>query len=157
MDWNTFNAKLGNSLTNGNIWIGNASNIPTAQTLSGDATLSSAGLFTIGASAVTSGKILDGTLLFADFAANGCITGEIFKYNGTAWACGTDVSGGGSLTIATIDSVAKSANGAVISGSNLILQTADATNPGLVSTTTQTFAGNKTFAGGVNLSTSTIE
>ena len=144
-------------MTNGQIWIGNALNIPTAQTISGDATLSNAGLFTIGVGAVTTGKIFDGTLLFADFAANGCLNGEIFKYNGSAWVCGTDVSGGGGLSIGTIDSIVKSANGAVVSGSNLILQTADATNPGLVSTTTQAFAGNKTFADGLNLSTSTIE
>ncbi len=155
-DWNTFNNKLSNSLTNGNIWIGNASNIPTAQTLSGDATLSNAGLFTIGVGAVTSTKILNGTLLFADFATNGCLTGEIFKYNGAAWACGIDTTGV-TLAIGTLDSVAKSANGAVISGSNLILQTADATNPGIVSTTAQTFAGNKTFDGGVNLGVSTLE
>jgi len=55
-------------------------------------------------------------------------------------------SGGGISTIGTLDSVAKSANGAVISGSNLILQTADSSNPGLVSTGTQTFAGSKTFS-----------
>ena len=149
-DWNTFNSKLSNSLTNGNIWIGNASNIPTAQVLSGDATLSNGGLFTIGVGTVTSGKILDGTILFADFAANGCLTGEIFKYNGAAWVCGTDTTGV-TLAIGTLDSVAKSANGAVISGSNLILQTADATNPGIVSTTSQTFAGNKTFSNNVTI------
>ncbi len=105
---------------------------------------------------MNSTKILNGTLLFADFATNGCLTGEIFKYNGAAWACGTDTTGV-TLAIGTLDSVAKSANGAVISGSNLILQTADATNPGIVSTTAQTFAGNKTFDGGVNLGVSTLE
>lgn len=48
-------------------------------------------------------------------------------------------------TIGTINSQTKSANGAVVSGANLIMQTADATYPGLVSAGTQTFAGNKTF------------
>lgn len=38
-------------------------------------------------------------------------------------------------------------NAASISGSTLTLQPADSTNPGGVSTTTQTFAGNKTFSG----------
>ena len=47
--------------------------------------------------------------------------------------------------IGTIDSQTKSANGAVISGSDLIMQTADATYPGLISATTQTIAGSKTF------------
>lgn len=63
---------------------------------------------------MTSTKILNGTLLFADFATNGCLTGEIFKYNGAAWACGTDTTGI-TLAIGTLDSVAKSADGAVIS------------------------------------------
>lgn len=49
--------------------------------------------------------------------------------------------------VSTIDSAAKSANGASISGNALIMQTADATAPGVVSTTTQTFAGTKTFNG----------
>jgi hypothetical protein len=51
------------------------------------------------------------------------------------------------LSIGTIDSVAKSGNGAVLSGASLVNQTADATNPGLVSTGTQTIAGNKTLQG----------
>lgn len=59
--------------------------------------------------------------------------------------------GGGSttLTIGTIDSTSASANGAVISGSNLIMQSASASVPGLVSTAAQTFAGNKTFSGNI--------
>lgn len=56
-------------------------------------------------------------------------------------------AGGGSgvTTIGAIDSQTKSANGAVIVGSNLYMQTADGSNPGLVSTSAQTFAGAKTF------------
>ncbi len=76
-----------------------------------------------------------------------CTANQILKYNGTAWICDTDAAGSAGLSsVGTIDSVAKSANGAVISGSSLILQTADGTNPGLVSTGTQTFAGAKTFS-----------
>ena len=58
----------------------------------------------------------------------------------------------GVTTIGTINSQTKSADGAVISGSSLVMQTADGTNPGLVSTGVQTFAGNKTFAGGATIS-----
>lgn len=55
-------------------------------------------------------------------------------------------AGSGIVSIGTIDSQSKAANGAVIvSGSSLVLQTADGTNPGLVSTGAQTFAGVKTF------------
>ncbi len=54
--------------------------------------------------------------------------------------------GGGTISIGTINSQTKSADGAVISGSSLVMQTAEATFPGLVSTGTQTFAGAKTFS-----------
>ncbi len=57
--------------------------------------------------------------------------------------------GGGISSIGTIDSQTKSANGAVIIGSDLVLQTADVSNPGLVSTAAQVFAGAKTFNGAV--------
>lgn len=47
------------------------------------------------------------------------------------------------------DTQTKSADGAVVSGNGIYLQTADGTNPGLVSTGLQTFAGNKTFSGSI--------
>ncbi len=46
--------------------------------------------------AVTSGKILDGTLTFADIGQNGATTGQVMKWNGTAWAPADDESGGAS-------------------------------------------------------------
>lgn len=58
--------------------------------------------------------------------------------------------GGGVTTIGTIDSQSKSANAAVIVGTDLFFQTADASFPGVVSTGTQTFAGAKTFIGNVD-------
>lgn len=57
--------------------------------------------------------------------------------------------GGGITAIGTIDSGTPSANGASISGSNLLMQSASATVPGLVNVTTQTFAGTKSFTGQV--------
>jgi hypothetical protein len=72
-----------------------------------------------------------------------------------AWTTGGGGSGGTVNTIGTINGATKSANGLVIGGSGnstLFAQTADATNPGLVSTGTQTLAGNKTFTGVVNIS-----
>lgn len=76
-----------------------------------------------------------------------CAIGEILKYNGSnQWACASDIdTDTGVTTVGAIDSQAKSANGAVISGTNIYMQTADASNPGLVSTGTQTFEGDKTF------------
>jgi hypothetical protein len=86
----------------------------------------------------------------------GCIDGQILRWAaiGSNWYCYTASSG--VTTIQTIDSIAKSANGAVLSGSDLYLQTADTTNPGLVSTTTQSFSGNKTFTGNVNINGNTV-
>jgi parallel beta-helix repeat protein len=57
----------------------------------------------------------------------------------------------GVITVGAIDSQTKNANGAVISGTNIYLQTADATAPGLVSTGAQTFAGAKTFNGNLTV------
>ncbi len=85
----------------------------------------------------------------------GCSNSQLLKWNETTdvWECAADVdTDTGVTTIGTIDSQTKSANGAVISGTSLVLQTADASNPGLVSTGTQTFAGNKTFSGNTVLS-----
>ncbi|MFZ2593143.1 MAG: hypothetical protein WAX38_00015 [Minisyncoccia bacterium] len=47
-DWTTFNGKLATTLTNGSLWIGNGSGIATAVALSGDATVTNAGVLTIG-------------------------------------------------------------------------------------------------------------
>lgn len=61
-------------------------------------------------------------------------------------------SGGGVTTIGAIldpGSLTKSSNGAVISGTSLYMQSADATYPGLINTGTQMLAGRKTFQDGV--------
>ena len=59
----------------------------------------------------------------------------------------------GVTAIGTIDSVSpKVANGAQISGANLIMQTADSSYPGLVSIGTQTFAGAKTLSNNAHTS-----
>lgn len=50
-------------------------------------------------------------------------------------------------TVGTIDSQSKSANAAVIAANTIYMQTADASNPGVMSTGTQTVAGAKTFTG----------
>ncbi len=95
---------------------------------------------------------VDGSLRFEDFIS--CTALET-DANGDL-VCGSDDAGGGSgiSTIGTIDSLTKSANGAVINGSEIILQTADQAYPGLVSVGTQTFAGAKTFVDGVSVGSS---
>jgi hypothetical protein len=56
------------------------------------------------------------------------------------------IPAGTTYSIGTIDSQTKSADGAVISGSSIVMQTEDATHPGLVSNGTQTISGAKTFS-----------
>lgn len=68
------------------------------------------------------------------------------RYVPIALGGGSGGGGGGTLTIGVIDSETPSANGAVISGTELVMQSASATSPGLVSTATQTMAGAKTFS-----------
>ncbi|WP_291515602.1 tail fiber domain-containing protein [Bdellovibrio sp. ArHS] len=48
-DWNSFNSKLSNALSTGSIFVGNAANQAAAVTMSGDATLSSAGVLSLSA------------------------------------------------------------------------------------------------------------
>ncbi len=57
---------------------------------------------------------------------------------------------GGISSIGTLDGGTVSANGAAISGSSLFLQSASVSDAGLVNTTTQSFAGIKSFTGTVN-------
>src|SRR5207245_5594681 len=68
-----------------------------------------------------------------------------FIWNGTAWV-NPALSASGVTSVGNIDTQTKSANGAVISGTSIYLQTADASSVGLVSTSAQTFGGAKTFA-----------
>lgn len=64
-DWNTFNNKLSTTLNNGQMWIGNASNVATAVTMSGDVTISNAGVTTIGAGKVTNGMLVNSSITLA--------------------------------------------------------------------------------------------
>lgn len=56
---------------------------------------------------------------------------------------------GGAVSIGTIDSQSASANGLTIATNVLYAQSADATHPGMVNASTQTFGGQKTFSTGV--------
>ena len=69
-----------------------------------------------------------------------------FIWNGTAWITTVSLSGSSVSVVGTLDSQTKSADGAVILGNAIYLQTADGSNPGLVNTGAQTFAGAKTFS-----------
>lgn len=70
-------------------------------------------------------------------------TASLWRVTGASAATG----GAGVNTIGTFNDATSYANGAQISGTTLTFGAADATNPGLVSTAAQTFAGAKTFNG----------
>ncbi|MFZ2188282.1 MAG: hypothetical protein WAV73_01825, partial [Candidatus Moraniibacteriota bacterium] len=80
-DWQTFNSKLSPALTSGNLFIGNASNIATGVTMSGDVTTTNAGVTSIGADKITEGMLRESTTTPGD--------GNILSYNsatqGFAW------------------------------------------------------------------------
>ena len=62
-----------------------------------------------------------------------------------AWRDTAAAGGGGVTTVGTFSGSSQT-NGASISGSTITFGPADATNPGMVTTGTQTFAGAKTFS-----------
>ncbi len=55
--------------------------------------------------------------------------------------------GGGTITIGALDAQTANATALALVSDVLSTQSADATHPGVVNTTTQSFAGNKTFTG----------
>lgn len=55
-DWTTFNNKMSNSLTDGNIFIGNDSNEAASVSVSGDVSISNSGVTTLSNTAVTPGS-----------------------------------------------------------------------------------------------------
>jgi hypothetical protein len=136
--------KISTALAAGKLLVGDGSNLAAAVTLSGDATLSTAGALTIKNDAITSNKIANGTIQFADIGSNGCSADQLVKYTGSAWTCATPAP---NMSIGALDGTAGSVSGAVLSGGVLYLQSASATLPGLINTGTQTFAGAKTFSG----------
>lgn len=51
--------------------------------------------FSAAPGSVNSDAIIDGTILFSDMAPNGAASGQVMKWNGSAWVAGTDETGGG--------------------------------------------------------------
>lgn len=85
------------SLTSANIWVGNGSNAATAVPMSGDATLSNAGVLMIANNAIGSGKIADGSVTPADTSFVGTLTeGKWCTVVSGKIVCTSDAPGGGS-------------------------------------------------------------
>ena len=117
----------------GNIGIGNTNNTYKLD-VSGD--VNTSGVYRVNG---TSGATT--TCAGGQFLQNQVVSGGLTTA-GTCVAAITSVT-----TVGALDGGTANANGATISGSSIFLQSASATNPGLVSTAPQTFAGAKTFSG----------
>ena len=106
--------------------------------------LDSGGTYAVGASTGSTTTCSGG-----NFLQNPVVTGGII----TGGACAAGGGGSGVTAIGTFSNTSI-ANGASIASTTLTLGAADTSNPGGVSTTTQSFAGNKTFTGTVAVATS---
>jgi hypothetical protein len=72
-----------------------------------------------------------------------------FIWNGSWFPLTSGSSASGVTTVGALNGQPKSVDGAVISGSTIFFQSADASFPGMVTTGAQTFGGDKTFANNV--------
>lgn len=98
----------------------------------------------------TSGKIIisDGTNWIAStptYPSAAGSSGNVLTSDGTNWTSAAPASGG--VTTVGTFSASSQTNGASISGSTITFGPSDGTNPGMVSTGTQTMAGDKTGTG----------
>ena len=114
-----------------------AGNVTTNANLTGDVT-SVGNTTTLAASGVVSGTYGSSTAI-PTFTVDS--KGRLTSASTTSITAGVNT-----LTYTNASSYA---NGGTISGTTLTLAAADATNPGLISTGTQTIVGAKTFSGGV--------
>jgi hypothetical protein len=89
----TGNAGLSTTLSNTNIFVGNASNVATGVAMSGDATMANTGAITIANNAITTAKINAAAVTLAKLAT-GIAPAYIVKF------AGTQANGGGSATVA---------------------------------------------------------
>lgn len=146
----TFGTGTGNVSLNGNVTLatgktlGATGNITTTTTVQGATINATTGYQANGTSGSTT-TCTGGTYLQNAVVAGGIITG------GTCVAASNGIT-----TVGTIDTQTKSTDGAVIVGTTLYLQTADASRPGLVSNGTQTFSGVKTFSAGLNIASGQV-
>lgn len=133
--------------TNGEIEIGNyngGTNPVNGKLVIGNST--NANLVSIVSGATSTSYTL--TLPTAVGASGDCLKASDASGTLTFGSC---AAGGGVTTVGALDGGTANANGATISGTTIYLQSASASYGGLVNTTTQTFAGAKTFNDSITL------
>ena len=122
--WEDKSDYVSSTLTSGQMLVGNGSNVATGVTLSGDATISNAGVVSLSTDsvdsaeiaanavdtaeladdAVTSGKILDGTIVGADLAADSITSGKILDGTITVDDLGVDSVDSAEIVADAVDS-----------------------------------------------------
>ena len=128
--WQTGFTALTSTLPNGQIWIGNASNVATGRTLTGDVTVSNTGITTIGTA-----KVVDAMLATSYIKADGtrALTGNwaagAFSITANSVIVGTaantiagGAASGGSLTLKGTTNATK---GTIITGTSIYNETND--------------------------------
>lgn len=120
---------------------GSASGVSTVAAIQGTTVSGTTGSGNVvfSASPTITGTLTTAAIAATSLNASGTVTGS--NISGTTSGTNT-----GDVSLSSFGST-PSANGASLSGQAITLQPANATNPGGVSTTTQSFAGNKTFTG----------
>jgi hypothetical protein len=136
----------GTALTDGKIWIGNGSNAASAQSITGDISLSNTGVAAVGTGKITNG-MLAGAIDLGSKVTNILPVANGGTGQNTLTSQGILIGNGTS----SINSLSGTTAGDIItySGSAWVANqptAADATNPGIMTTGTQTLAGAKTFA-----------
>ena len=97
-------------------------------------------------SVIVASKITSGAVTYPN--ADGT-SGQVLSTNGSGTVSWTTLSAGGVTSVGAVSGTS-TANAASISGNTLSLAPANGTNPGIVTTGAQTFAGDKTFSGAVS-------
>ena len=87
----TGNAGLSTTLSNGNIFVGNASNVATGVAMSGDATMANTGALTIANNAITTAKINAAAVTLAKLAT-GIAPAGVIKFMGQVTTAGGSAS-----------------------------------------------------------------
>ena len=99
---------------------------------------------------IANGGTGSATQNFVDLSTAQTVAGDK-TFTGSISALNLSGTNTGNVALAPVGS-APNLNGATLTGQLLALQPANATNPGVVSTGTQTIAGNKTFSNNVTVS-----
>jgi hypothetical protein len=146
----------GTALTEGKIWVGNGSNAAAAQAISGDVSMSNAGVISVGTGKITNGMLAGSIDLSSKVSnvlpvANGGTGLNTLSNQGILIGNGT--SSINSLTGTTAGDLVSYSGTAWVAAQPTA---ADATHAGIMTTGTQTLAGAKTFASLTSSGNSTV-